>query len=133
MNLLLDSHALLWCLFEPAALGKRAAAAIRDPANGVFVSTVTFWELSFKYALGKLELSGITPEEIPALAAASGFDPIPLADAEAASFHQLPRLAHKDPFDRILIWQAISRKMSLASGDRAFTDYREYGLRVIWE
>jgi PIN domain nuclease of toxin-antitoxin system len=132
MNLLLDSHALLWCLFEPAALGKRAAAAIRSPENNIHVSTVTLWELSLKYALGKLELHGVTPAEIPALAVASGFDLLPLAEGEAASFHNLPRLAHKDPFDRMLIWQAISRKLTLVSCDKAFAVYREQGLRVIW-
>jgi PIN domain nuclease of toxin-antitoxin system len=132
MNLLLDAHTLLWCLFEPTTLGKRAAATIRDPGNSINVSTVTLWELSLKYALGKLELHGITPAELPELVVASGFDLLSLEPAEAASFHKLPRLAHKDPFDRMLIWQAISRKMTLVSRDREFSAYREHGLRVIW-
>jgi PIN domain nuclease of toxin-antitoxin system len=132
MNLLLDTHALLWCLFEPESLGRRAAAAIRDPGNNVFVSAVTLWELSLKYSLGKLELHGVVPEQIPELVVTSGFDLLPLADDEAASFHHLPRLPHKDPFDRMLIWQAISRKLTLVSGDKAFAAYRENGLKVIW-
>ncbi|HAD03909.1 MAG: hypothetical protein A2091_08500 [Desulfuromonadales bacterium GWD2_61_12] len=132
MKLLLDAHTLLWTLFEPSALGKRAAAAIRNPDNGVHVSSVTFWELSLKYGLGKLELHGVTPEQLPALAVQSGFDLIPLADGEAAAFHTLPRLAHKDPFDRMLIQQAIARKLTLVSCDKAFAAYHDHGLRVIW-
>ncbi|MCK4485422.1 MAG: hypothetical protein KAU38_01500 [Desulfobacterales bacterium] len=51
---------------------------------------------------------------------------------EAASFHNLPKLAHKDPFDRLIIWQAIQRKMSLISRDRSFKDYKQYGLKMHW-
>jgi len=52
--------------------------------------------------------------------------------AEASTFHKLPRLSHKDPFDRIIIWQAIQRKMTLVSKDRDFKAYRKFGLRTFW-
>jgi len=58
---------------------------------------------------------------------------LPLTAAEASSFHhKLPRLSHKDPFDRIIIWQAIQRKMILVSKDRDFKAYRKFGLRTFW-
>lgn len=132
MKLLLDAHTLLWTFFDPSSLSKKAAAAIRNPDHRVYVSSVTFWELSLKYALGKLELHGITPERLPELAVQSGFEILPLDGGEAAAFHTLPRLAHKDPFDRMLIRQALTRKLTLVSCDRAFNDYRDCGLRLLW-
>jgi PIN domain nuclease of toxin-antitoxin system len=57
---------------------------------------------------------------------------LPITAAEASSFHKLPRLSHKDPFDRIIIWQAIQRKMTLVSKDRDFKAYHKLGLRTFW-
>lgn len=132
MRLLLDAHTLLWTLFEPDALSQPAAVAIRNPEYRVYVSSVTFWELSLKYALGKLELQGVTPEQLAELAVQSDFEILPLDGAEAASFYTLPRFAHKDPFDRMLIHLALKHKLTLVSCDRAFADYRELGLRLLW-
>lgn len=132
MNCLLDTHALLWTLFDPKRLGENAAIQIRDPDNSIFVSVVTFWEISLKYATGKLELGNVTPDEFPKLSRQSGFDILPLADTDAATFHRLPRMEHKDPFDRLIIWQAISRKLTLVSQDSAFRTYRAQGLKVLW-
>jgi PIN domain nuclease of toxin-antitoxin system len=132
MSYLLDTHALLWTLLEPARLGKKAADCIRNPDVTVYVSIVSFWEISLKYATGKLELSGVTPDDFPAIVRQSGFDILPIADTDAATFHRLPRMEHKDPFDRLIIWQAISRKLPLISQDSAFAAYRKLGLKVIW-
>jgi PIN domain nuclease of toxin-antitoxin system len=132
MNCLLDTHALLWSLFTPSRLGRKATASIRNPDVAVSVSVVSFWEISLKYATGKLELSGVVPDDFPGLVRQSGFDILPIAETDAATFHHLPRMEHKDPFDRLIIWQAISRKLQLISDDRAFADYRELGLKVLW-
>jgi PIN domain nuclease of toxin-antitoxin system len=132
MNYLLDTHALLWMLFEPDQLGLRAAACLKNPDMDVSVSVVSFWEISLKYATGKLQLSGVTPDDFPTIARQSGLDILPIADTDAATFHHLPRMEHKDPFDRLIIWQAISHKLTLLSQDRAFTPYRELGLKVLW-
>ncbi len=132
MNCLLDTHTLLWTLFDPSRLGKKAAESIRNPEVTVSVSVVSFWEISLKYATGKLELSGVTPDEFPAIVRQSGFYILPVDAADAATFHHLPRMEHKDPFDRLIIWQAISHKLTLISQDKAFAAYRKLGLKVLW-
>ncbi len=132
MNLLLDTHGFLWSLFTPEKLSKEVIREIKTPNNDVAVSVVTFWEISLKYALGKLELTGVKPEELPDFAARMNLEILPITASEASSFHSLPRLSHKDPFDRIIIWQAIQRKMTLLSKDRDFKAYRKFGLRTFW-
>ena len=132
MNILLDTHVFLWSLFTPDKLSKAVIREIKTPNNDVAVSVVTFWEISLKYALGKLELTGIKPEEIPDFAAQMNLEILPITAAEASTFHKLPRLSHKDPFDRIIIWQAIQRKMILVSKDRDFKTYHKFGLRTFW-
>lgn len=132
MICLLDTHAFLWAVFDPQRLGHKAAEVAGDPGNRVWVSVVTLWEISLKHALGKLELENVLPEDFPDIAEKTGFDLLPLAPADAASFHRLPRLGHKDPFDRLLIWQAIRQKLHLVSGDAAFSAYRKHGLKVLW-
>ena len=132
MSCLLDTHALLWTLFDPSRLGKKAADSIRNPEVTVSVSVVSFWEISLKFATGKLELSGVAPEDFPDLVRQSGLDVLPIAAVDAATFHHLPRMEHKDPFDRLIIWQAISHKLTLISQDRAFAAYRKLGLKVLW-
>ncbi len=132
MSYLLDTHTLLWALFNPARLGKKAAERIQNPDETVSVSVVSFWEISLKYATGKLTLQNVTPDDFPAIVRQSGFDILPITDTDAATFHHLPRLGHKDPFDRLIIWQAISRKLTLISQDSAFAAYRKLGLKVLW-
>jgi len=132
MNILLDTHVFLWSLFTPDKLSKAVIREIKSPNNDVAVSVVTFWEISLKYALGKLELTGVKPEELPDFAAQMNLEILLITAAEASTFHKLPRLSHKDPFDRIIIWQAIQRKMSLVSKDRDFKAYRKFGLRTFW-
>jgi PIN domain nuclease of toxin-antitoxin system len=132
MRILLDTHGFLWSLFDPGKLSEKASNAILSPENDVAVSTVTFWEISLKYALGKLELTGVEPEQLPEYADKMDMEILSLSAIEAASFHRLPRLAHKDPFDRIIIWQAISQKRVLVSKDRDFKAYQPFGLAAIW-
>ncbi|MDQ1334155.1 MAG: hypothetical protein QG552_1105 [Thermodesulfobacteriota bacterium] len=132
MKLLLDTHSLLWAIFSPKKLSEPARDAIKDPQNDVAVSVVSFWEISLKYALGKLELVGAKPEDLPETTEGMGMDILPVSAYEAASFHKLPKLAHKDPFDRLIIWQAIQRKMHLISKDRSFEDYTTSGLKIYW-
>ena len=132
MNLLLDTHGFLWSLFAPEKLSRAAVREIKSPNNDVAVSVVTFWEISLKYALRKLKLAGVKPEELPDFAGQMNIEILPITAAEASSFHKLPRLSHKDPFDRIIIWQAIQRKMTLISKDRNFEIYRKFGLKTSW-
>ena len=132
MRYILDTHSFLWALFSPDKLSAWARREIRDRENEIALSVVTFWEISLKYALGKLELADTDPEELPEAAEGMGLDILLLRPDEAASFHKLPRIAHKDPFDRLIIWQAIQHKMTLISKDREFKAYGEFGLKIRW-
>lgn len=132
MRYLLDTHSFLWTIFNPERLGAPAKKAIEDPENEIGVSVVTFWEISLKYALGKLELKNVKPDHLPQVAKDMGLEIIQLIPQEAASCHKLPKLAYKDPLDRLIIWQAIQRKMILVSRDREFREYKQHGLKVYW-
>ena len=132
MRYLLDTHSFLWAVFSPEKLSESAKENVREQENEIAVSVVTFWEISLKYALGKLELVGTKPEDLPEAAEEMGIDILQVRPYEAASFHKLPRLTHKDPFDRLIIWQAIQRKMTLISKDLEFRTYRKFGLKIHW-
>ena len=132
MKYLIDTHCFLWAAFEPRSLSKLIRERITNPENEVAVSVVSFWEISLKYALGKLELKGVAPEDLLTSAGDMGLEVIELSPTEATSFYRLPRLAHKDPFDRLIIWQAIQRKFTLLSKDERLQDYRKHGLRIEW-
>jgi PIN domain nuclease of toxin-antitoxin system len=121
--LLLDAHALLWWLADDPTLGATARAAIASPANDVLVSAATVWEIEIKRTLGKLKAPGGLVDAIEA----SAFQalPISLADAERAG-----RLSphHRDPFDRMLVAQALRLGAILVSRNEAFASY---GLEVL--
>lgn len=128
---LVDTHTLLWAIFEPEKLGEQATSILENSTQQVFVSCLSFWEISLKYSLGKLIL-GCHPEELLQIVDEMGFEKLSLTVEESALFYQLPRMPHKDPFDRMLIWQAISNDLIFISKDGKFDDYRQYGLKVVW-
>ncbi len=133
MKLLLDTHALLWSIIEPDRLSPEARSAITDPASQVVVSAVSFWEISIKTALGKLRLEEVTPEQLVDFAQQQGFELLPLDPRLAASFSRLPVAPqHRDPFDRMLVWQAISLGYTLVSQDRKIAEKQTEGLRILW-
>ena len=132
MIALLDTHSFLWAVIEPERLSSKLRRTIADPANEIHLSTVSFWEISLKFALGKLELSGCTPDDLVRIARDMGLDIVAPSAEEAAGFHRLPRKAHKDPFDRMLIWQCLQRDWAFLSRDRALDDYRALGLKTVW-
>ena len=133
MTWMLDTHALLWALFDPNKLGRNARARLEDPANQVVVSPVSYWEISLKFGLGKLELPMTDPSEIPLAAQQLGLREEALPSDISATFHRLPYAPnHRDPFDRLLVWQAIRRGHTLLSQDRALAFFRGHGLHVEW-
>lgn len=132
MNGLLDTHGFLWSLFDPEKLSKPAAETIKAAENDVPVSMVNSWEISLKYGLGKLELFGVEPDELPEISGKAGFVLLPMRAIEASTFRRLPRLTHGDPFDRFIIWQAIQDKMTLVSVDSGLKVYRDFGLKSLW-
>lgn len=132
MIALLDTHSFLWAAIEPEKLSAKARKTIADPANEIYLSTVSFWEISLKFALGKLELSGCAPGDLVPIAREMGLVIVaPTAEA-SAGFHRLPRKSHKDPFDRMLIWQCLEHDWAFVTKDRAMNDYRALGLKTIW-
>ena len=133
MRLLLDTHAFLWSYSQPKKLPKVARDAIEDQSNEVFVSAVSFWEISIKVSIGKLETVGKHPADAVEVARSLGFNPIPLLPEEAASYGNLTEDTHFDPFDRMLIGQAISRKLTLVGGDKEFAKFKKDGLRLLWK
>lgn len=132
MKYLLDTHAFLWMVFDDDRLSKTARRVVSNIENTIYISTITYWEISLKYGLGKLELEGVTPEELPHIAQEMSLETLPLSVGEVSTFHRLPRMEHKDPFDRLIIWQAIQRELLLISKDEHFKDYQEWGLKLLW-
>ncbi len=114
MDLLLDTHVFVWWDAGADAIGAQARAAISDPANRVFVSAASVWEIGIKRRTGKLSFSGSAFEAI----GRNGFVELPISgrDAEAASALDW---VHTDPFDRLLVAQARAGSMTLATVDRA--------------
>ena len=132
MKLLLDTHTFLWAAFSPRKLSARARSALIDQENEVAVSSLSFWEVSLKFSLGKITLEGCTPDELPTVAQEMQFAILQTDATDMASFHALPRTAHKDPFDRMIIWQAIRLGRTLVSKDAKFASYQDHGLKVLW-
>jgi PIN domain nuclease of toxin-antitoxin system len=118
-RLLLDTHALLWWSMDDAALARVARAAIGDPANEVFVSAASAWEIATKFRLGKLPSAEILALDITSAIANQGFLELPLTIAHAQRAGGLPEPI-RDPFDRMLIAQSILEAMPLVSNEAAF-------------
>lgn len=120
MKLLLDTHLYLWFLADSPKLTKKARTRIRR-ANEVYVSAASIWEASIKAALGKLDAD---PEELVAGIEASGFVELPVAARHAARTATLPR-AHRDPFDRVLLAQALDEPLRFLTADDTLARYSE--------
>jgi PIN domain nuclease of toxin-antitoxin system len=120
VKLLLDTHIVLWVLRDAREL-KAGARSMIGHAEVVFVSAASWWEVSIKAAAGKLR---IEPERLQAQALAAGFEPLPITWTHALAVHGLPPL-HRDPFDRMLIAQAISEPLHLLTHDPALAAYSD--------
>ena len=131
MNLLIDTHIFLWLLFDPGNISPSQISLLEQPENAVYLSDISLWEISLKYSIGKLSLEGVTPDKLPSLAEQMGISFLSLNTKTAASFHHLPKLKHKDPFDRMIIWQAIEGDYSLVSNDASFAEYKRLGLLLV--
>jgi PIN domain nuclease of toxin-antitoxin system len=123
MTVLLDTHVVLWWQRDDRRLGRDAQRAIAA-ADVVWVSAVSAWEVAIKSGLGRLRLA----EPFRVLLAADDFTELPMTLAHAECLQELPP-HHADPFDRMLVAQALSERATLVSHDRAF---EPYGARMIW-
>ena len=118
MKLLLDTHIFLWALSEPNRLNSKQVIAMEDPTNTVYVSSISITEIAIKASLGKLELV-FDPLDA---AEKSGFEMLDFSAKDALILTDLP-FHHRDPFDRMLITQAISRKLIIATQDSIIDRY----------
>ena len=128
MRLLLDTHALIWWLAADNALSLTARSAIADPANDVFVSAASAWEIATKYRIGKLPQAALLAGDVAGFVAAQGFNELPVSIRHGQIAGNLPRI-HKDPFDRMLIAQAVTGDMTLVSNEALFG---AYGVARLW-
>lgn len=123
MRLLVDTRVLLWAVGEPRKIPKAARDRLSSPANDVLFSAVSIWEIAVKVQVGRIALP-VSPEEIITAAVQMGFLELPVRAAHAAAVHRLP-LYHRDPFDRMLIAQAVAEPARLLTVDRALERYSE--------
>jgi len=121
MRLLIDTDVLLWAAGAPDRLPPSFRDALESPENDVLFSPASIWEVTIKTQIGRLEL-GISPEELASTATQQGFQELAVTAAHAASVLKLP-LHHRDPFDRILIAQAIVEPARFLTVDRALVRY----------
>ena len=128
MKILLDTCAFLWFQQASPQLTPTAKAHIMHPANEVYLSAVSVWEIARKYAMGGLTLPSHPSSLIPTVRWNSGIDSLPLTETDALAAEKL-QLFHKDPFDRMLIAQALMGGLAIITADRAFDPYP---VRVIW-
>lgn len=132
MNYLLDTHTFLWSVANVENLSKKVLEILKNPKNEIYVSAVSFWEISIKTRIKKLDLDTIAPEDLLAIAEKMDFQVISLTPEEAITYHKLKESSHNDPFDRMLIWQSISRNMTIISKDHEFKKFIPYGLKLLW-
>jgi PIN domain nuclease of toxin-antitoxin system len=125
VRLLLDTHLLLWVMADDAALSSRARAEIAA-AEMVYASAASLWEISIKAALGKLT---VDQADLIGKLAQAGFHPLPVTWDHAAAVRRLPEI-HRDPFDRMLVAQAIAEPLRLLTHDRILTGYSELVVAV---
>ncbi len=121
MNLLLDTHVVVWALGDPARLRPEVARAIENPANQVVVSAVSALEIAIKQSLGKIDLPGPAETWLAAAVQAAGLDLIPVTFEEAVRVRALA-WHHRDPFDRLLVAQALGG-YTLCTHDERLADY----------
>jgi PIN domain nuclease of toxin-antitoxin system len=121
MRILIDTHILIWHLEDDQRLSSYHGYLIEDPANSVFVSIASFWEIAIKLSLGKLSLSRPLDDVIRATRNSTSII-LPIEPEHTLQVARLPHL-HKDPFDRMLVAQALMENISLISTDQILSDY----------
>jgi PIN domain nuclease of toxin-antitoxin system len=118
MKLLLDTHILIWWLSEASRLSQTEIDLITDADNFIFVSAATAWEIAVKKMIGKLE----APDDLPAALAINNFLELPITIEHSQKLYQLP-LHHNDPFDRIMVAQAMSEDLTFMTRDAKIALY----------
>ena len=125
---LLDTHAFLWWIADSGRLSVMARRVIADETNDIAVSAASAWEISTKFRLGKLPGGEAVATDVVASIAGQGFTELAISVADAAHAGRLPG-PHRDPFDRMLAAQALSRDLAFVSVDTVFD---RYGVNRLW-
>jgi PIN domain nuclease of toxin-antitoxin system len=128
VNVLLDTCTFLWIVTGAAELSELARGTHENPENVIYLSAVSTWEISVKHSLGRLALPEPPEKYIPKLREAHGVDALPLDEESTLNLHRLPNL-HRDPFDRMLICQAIVNGLVILTPDELIS---QYPIRSIW-
>jgi PIN domain nuclease of toxin-antitoxin system len=128
VRLLLDTHTLLWWLFDDPKLSSAARSAIAAPSNQIMVSVASAWEITTKHRLGRLPEAGDVAVRLPHYVRRARFTVLHISLDHAMAAGALPG-PHKDPFDRMLVAQARIEDLAVATADRVF---RDYGVAMIW-
>jgi PIN domain nuclease of toxin-antitoxin system len=127
MDILLDSHTLIWSIYTPKLIPKKSLSLIESTENKSMVSIASLWEIAVKYSLQRLELSKGLESFFNSVSEAE-LEILPISTSHILGIASLP-FYHKDPFDRIIITQAIAENLTIISKDRQF---KNYGVTVIW-
>lgn len=131
MNLLLDSHTLLWLMESNPSLSKVAVALLADPANRLFLSMASIWEIAIKSGMSKLGLSVPFAKFLETAINGYGLIVLPISTEDCIRYESLPfpDQQHRDPFDRMIITQALRGGMAIVGVDAAFDSY---GVTRLW-
>ena len=133
MKYLLDTHVFIWFIMEPEKLTKKALKVISDDDNEVLISPISFWEMALKHQAKKLDLGKINILHLPHIAEQYDFTVLDPQTFDYVNIGQLPQKEnHHDPFDRMLIQQAIRNNLVLISKNERFPQYEENGLQLLW-
>jgi PIN domain nuclease of toxin-antitoxin system len=128
VKLLLDTCTFLWIIADAPQLSRRARELFQAPDNEVYLSAGSAWEIAIKHALGRLPLPDAPERFLPEMREAHGIDSLPIDEESALHISRLPAL-HRDPFDRLLVSQAIVHGLSILTPDPLVT---QYPARTIW-
>ena len=128
MRVLLDTATFLWAASDAPEFTENAREIFADPENDIYLSSVSAWEIAVKYALGKLPLPEPPGRFVPLQGKQHGIDPLPLDEEAALHLSRLP-LLHKDPFDRMLVCQAVVNHLVILTPDELI---HQYPVRTIW-
>lgn len=128
MRYLLDTHTLLWWLFDDPRLSAKVQGIVEDSGNEILISSASAWEISTKYRLGKLPSAHELVSDIAAWVDRAGFAELPITTRHAQHAGAWPQ-EHRDPFDRMLAAQSVLEDVPLISRDPAFKDF---GIGIVW-
>lgn len=123
MRFLLDTHVLLWALVAPGRIPAATRARLESPEHQVIFSAASIWEIAIKARIGRLKLP-LPVEEVVAAAIRTGFEELPVRASHAAATARLP-MHHRDPFDRLLVAQAVQEPARLLTVDRGLRSYSD--------